>query len=224
MCSAEDLGGDKSDVKRAAKQVMNNASSKRVISKQEATVLLGDLDLYTCSETIVTVSISNCKKVTIDKSSSDAGYSSVIQEYMRRHSTYNQLSLNDFFHLTRNNDDNRGSKKFCIPHFVGCSGQPTYPPSESYARHTLIVHKPWRSCPDCDNWIGEFERFINSDDCPVSAKVEYLRVMHRYMDKMTFYEPKATKTTISDLGMEGEDRDILDLTNMIERDNYDREI
>ena len=59
--SAEDITGDKDDVKRVCKQIMNRAAAKRLISKQEACVLLGDLDLTHYTETVESVSISSYK-------------------------------------------------------------------------------------------------------------------------------------------------------------------
>ena len=61
--SAETLSGDKRDIQRTCRQILNKTAGQRLISKQECMVLLGELDLVTCSETIETISISNKKQV-----------------------------------------------------------------------------------------------------------------------------------------------------------------
>ena len=59
VLAAEDNGNGKHDITRVARQIMNKTSSKRIISKQEAMVVLADLPLTTCTETIQSISINN---------------------------------------------------------------------------------------------------------------------------------------------------------------------
>ena len=79
--------------------------------------------------------------------------------------------------------------KTAIPHFTGLNGHPIYPISEGYARHTLIVHKPWRIYPNQISWKKDFEDFIGSSACPKSALLSYLRVMQRHFEGTAFVEP-----------------------------------
>lgn len=194
--------------------LMNRSASQRIISKQEASVLLGDLDLVSCSETIVNVSISDSIKIRLKDNGESNAKKTVLDEYKARDMKYSSMSLNEYFHLTRNHPDWRGEKKIMIPHYVGCNSTPCYPPSEAYARHTLIVHKPWRQYPNQAEWIPEFERFINSDNCPMDARIAYQRVMMRYMEKTVFCEPKAAPTAATDIGLTEEDSDLLILAGL----------
>ena len=224
MHSAEDHLGDSSDIKRVCKQVMNKAVSKRIISKQEACVLLGELDLVHCTETICSVSISNSKALRISDgadNSSKNGYQTFIDQYKKRPVQYERLTLQQYFNLKNNNDP---TKKKIIPHFVGVNGAPKYPVTHDYARHTLIVHKPWRTYPSPQtNWIDEFETFIHSPECPVSARVGYERVMRRYIDRMTHYEPKATLVDHSANPISPDDTDLMIMLGLKHEDDYDEE-
>ena len=218
---SSDFAGDCSDVKRITRQVMNRCASQRVLSKQEATVLLADMDLYSCSETIVSLSISDSCRVSLSSDDKFRGNRSFLQQYKTRDTTYENMSLHDYFHLTRNHDENRAGNKFSIPHFVGCNSQATFPVTESYARHVLIVHKPWRIYPRNVDWIFEFERFINSDMAPLVARLEYQRVVARYVDNMTFYEAKASNTETSNDGIGVEDKILMDLAGLNDTGDYD---
>lgn len=60
---AQELTHDKKDITRIAKKIMNEITKQRMISKQEAMVLLGELDLFICSEIIANVSISSSKRL-----------------------------------------------------------------------------------------------------------------------------------------------------------------
>ena len=133
--SAQDITGDKEDVKRVCKQVMNKAASKCLISKQEATVLLAELDLVHCSETIESVSISNSKQIR--KGSDENTNKTFLESYMNRPESCILMSLQEYYHYVRNNNTN---KKPIIPNFVEVNGTPKYPVTDDYARHVLVVY------------------------------------------------------------------------------------
>lgn len=176
--------GDKRDIKSVCTKVMNRAASNRLISKQEAVVLLGGLALVACSETIQSVSISNSKRLFLNKDISD---SSFLQQYMKRPQVHEDLCLNDYFHYVKNRS--KKGTETVIPHFIGINGSPVYPITESYAKQTLIVYRPWRTYPNSDDWKGEFTCFINQIGTPISAKLTYHRIMQRWYSKMAGYEP-----------------------------------
>lgn len=196
---------------------MNKAVTKRIISKQESTVLLGDLDLFHCTETIEVVSISNYKSVRLKNDMGKAKKKTFIVEYMTRLPEFEDYSLHLYFHITRNGED---KKRLYLPHFVGINGIPKYPVTDDYARHVLIVHKPWREYPSKLNWKKEFEKFINSNICPISAKMDYERVMSRYVDKMTSYEPKACNGTHDKNQVREEDEELMWLVGMKGADEF----
>lgn len=188
---------------------MNKSVAKRLISKQEAMVLLGGLDLSICSETIESVSISNSHSLRdSDEKHVDKSF---INKYKTRPRTDDNKSIHSYFHQLKNSNANKG---MVIPHFVGISGTPTFPVTESYARHVLIVYKPWRVYPKNLDWINEFDNFINSRKCPASARMGYERVMRRYHDKMMHYDPKASDPDHSKNPTSDDDLDLLALLSL----------
>ncbi len=218
--------GDSSDIKRVCKQVMNKTVSKRIISKQEACVLLGELDLVQCTESIYSISISNSKTIRVNDSTDTSlrngpRYHSFVDEYKHRPINCEHLSLDKYFHYKNNSDP---AKKTIIPNFVGVNGAPKYPVTHDYARHTLIVHKPWRTYPSPQtNWIQEFETFIHSPECPLGARMGYERVMRRYIDRMTHYEPKASTVDHSANPITPDDNDLMVMLGLKHEDDYDEE-
>jgi hypothetical protein len=189
--SCDEVTGDKNDIRRVARRIMNQTASKRVISKQEAMVILGDLDLFRCTETITRISVSMSKRIVVNKDDNSGKGQSYAEEYSKRHISFDEMSMQQYYHHSRNHPDIIGDRKISIPHFTGVNGSARYPVTEDYARHTIIVHKPWRTYPAGVEWIEAFDVFINSVNCPRSAKMAYERVMRRAIDKMTFYDPKA---------------------------------
>ena len=188
---------------------MNKSIAKRLISKQEAMVLLGGLDLSTCSETIESVSISNSQ--TLRDSDEKHVDKTFINKYKSRPRIDDNKSIHAYFHMLKNSSTNKATT---IPHFVGVSGQPTFPVTETYARHVLTVYKPWRTYPKKLDWINAFENFINSKECPASARMGYDRVMMRYYDKMMHYDPKATQPDHSKNPTSDDDLDLLALLSL----------
>ena len=180
----EELHGNNRDVRSVAQKIMNKAATQRVIPKQEACVLLGRLPLVDCTEQTTVISTSFNKKITINKKSEDT---SLIQKYATRSTALEHLSLEQFHYW------NREQKKLpaTIPLFTGTSCKPTFPISAGYARHALIVHKPWREYPANVDHIKEFNKFIYSGNCSTSAKMDYERAMQRFFNGTKFVDPKA---------------------------------
>ena len=171
---------------------MNSVVTKRIISKQEAVVLLADLKLTDCTETIENVSISNSKKISAGDTDKSYQSKPFLQQYAKRPDQFEPATLHQYYHVVKNGIQHKANRKLMIPHFVGISGIPTFPVTNAYARHTLIVHKPWRTYPTDQDWLREFDTFINQEDCPISARLSYERVMRRHYVKITHYEPTAT--------------------------------
>ena len=223
IMNAEEITGDKHDLMRVCKQIMNKATTKRLISKQEAVVLLGQLDLTKCTETIENVSISNSKQLR--KADSSSGTTTFVDKYIKRPQEDNNLSLYDFFHKIKNKGDKK-RRGAIIPHFVGVCGTPKFPVTADYARHQLIVHKPWRTFPKSQDWIQDFNIFINHPSTPLSAKLTYQRVHVRYLQGTQGYEPVADcyDNSINPISMN--DEQLLDLVgfNKLDGDEYDDSI
>ena len=223
IMNSDEITGDKHDLTRICKQVMNKATAKRLISKQEAVVLLGQLDLTKCTETIESVSISNSKQLR--KADSSSTTTTMIDKYIRRQSEDEHLSLYEFFHKIKNKG-NLAKKGAIIPHFVGVCGTPKFPVTADYAKHQLIVHKPWREFPKSNDWIQDFNIFINHPSTPLSAKLTYQRVHARYLQGTQHYEPIAECYDNSTNPISMTDEQLLDLVgfNKTEGDEYDDSI
>jgi hypothetical protein len=211
--SSKDLTGDKQDVARVAKQLLNRSASNRVISKPECMVLLGKMNLVTCSETIRGVSVSHSYKITATGTKQGK---KVRLNYSNRGVEFENDTLYDFWHRT----ENAGKTKpyFTVPHFVGIAGQPKYPATETYARAVLEIHKPWRNekvgnAPE-RNWISEFEDFVRDERCPASVSIAYNRVKLRHIAKMDHYEPLSKEIDHADEDIDENDRIIMDLAGL----------
>lgn len=217
----EEVLGDKRDIQHVCTKAMNKASSGRLISKQEAVVLLGELNLVTCSETIESVSISNSKRLWMDEGCSHQPF---LQQYMKRPADLEHLCLYDYFCHVKNRMSNCG--KTVIPHFVGINGSPVFPINDNYAKQSLIVYKPWRIYPESNNWKEEFNFFIHLPSTPVSCKLPYHRVMQRWYDKMAGYEPIASTVDHSSNPVSDDTKILLNLLGLpgIEVEQFDEAI
>jgi hypothetical protein len=209
ILAMEGTTGDASELKRVCKKIINKASSARLISKQEASVLLGNLDLTTCSEMIDVVSISNSLKLRV--SGSDGQRKNLLSQYAKRAAIFENFSLHQFYSILRQQNQNNRS---AIPHFTGLNGNPTYPVTEGYARHTLIVYKPWRIYPNQKSWKNDFEEFIWSKACPPAALLSYLRVMQRDSEGTAYVEPVAKNVDYRNNTISEEDKEALLLAGL----------
>jgi hypothetical protein len=189
---------------------MNQTETKRLISRQEAIVLLAGLDLVHCSETIKPVSISNSFQIC--SSEDKETNKTFIQEYKKRSKDVEHLTPHKYFKVKYQKCLN--VQRSIIPHFTGICGFPVFPPSEAYAKQTMVMHTPWRDYPKSTDWIGDFTRFINSPDVPRSARMTFLRVLNRYTTKTQFVEPVASKTTLNGNDIDQETQELLDLTGL----------
>ena len=197
----EETTGDRSELQSVCKRVINRAASSRLISKQEASVMLGNMDLHVCSENIETVSISNSTRVAIDADKSKA--SNILKAYANRPSALSNLSLHDYYIIYRSEKGGKGTTKLSVPHYTGITGNPTFPVTEGYARHVLIVYKPWTEYPNQKEWKRDFDEFIRSPRCPTSCKLHYDRVVQRFYSGTKFAEvtaktPDHSRNEISD--------------------------
>jgi hypothetical protein len=208
----EDSTGDTMEIKAVCKKVMNKAASSRLISKQEACVLLGDLALYTCSDYIENVSISSSRRLTA-KSTKDSGLpkNSILAKYASRPIEDEHLSLHQYYHVLRKDKKER---KPSIPHFIGMNSNPTYPVSEAYARHVLIVYKPWRTYPNQAEWKEDFLSFVYSQNCPKSASLNYFRVLGRHYNGSKFAEPTSKEYDYSQNPISKDDEEALILAGL----------
>lgn len=199
ILGSQDISGTTNDVKRIARKLLNKTSKDKVISKQECMCQLAKLELFMCSESIETVSISGEYRLC----TSGEAKSSFLTKYAKRNITNcNEMSLHQYFHFTKNSASSRlySSHKCIIPHYVGARSVPTYPLTEGYAKSVLILHVPWRNTfndqTESRNYIEEFKLFLECPLGPISVKVGYERAKTRYMQHTQFVEPIGSKDNI----------------------------
>ena len=220
MHRAEEVTGDANDLKRLTRRVMNKAIARRLIPKQEAVTLLGNLDLAKCTETIENVSMSNSVKFRLDDQ--DHKSDTTLDKHRKRADSLESVSLYEYFHILCNRGD-KTKRNAKIPHFIGINGRPKYPVTVDCAKHTLIVHRPWRKYPSSADWIGEFNEFINSENCPVSAQMTYARVHCRHLAKMDNYDPVAEVCDHTKNLLDLSDKELIELLGVHNEDgtNFD---
>lgn len=219
ILNSESIEGGKRDVMRVTKQILNDCARKRMISKQEAMVMLGGLDLVLCSETIENVSISSSKRLR--KMETKSADNSFITQYEKRSHLLEDKNMYDYWDIIKNPDKTTQQK---IPHFVGVNGTPTYPVTEQYARHTLIVFKPWRKYPRQKTWKQDFNTYIHSPNVHIAAYLPYKRAFERYIRKTVYTQPKADAMRCSKDGMTEEDEGIINLCGLRKSDDIDKDI
>jgi len=191
MLGCEMETGDENDIIRVVQKCLNKSVANRTTSKQEAVCLLGKLPLVICSEFIETISLSNATRVS---SGHDTTYKTIIAKYNKR-KDHLDMSLHQFFHLTKNTNSSKNNKKEIVPHYVGGGGQPKYPISKNFARVEMLKHIPWSDChllPELNDLttIPLFEEFLNSDHCPLSVSISLERAKNRVeMRKKGIDEP-----------------------------------
>lgn len=113
--------------------------------------------------------------------------------------------------IPKKNNSSRTKKGALIPHYVGVCGTPKFPVTTDYAKHQLIVHKPWRSYPTSDDWIAEFNCYINSPDASITAKLTYQRVHARFLSNTQHCQPTADTYDHSKNPIDCSDKELLDL-------------
>ena len=74
-----------------------------------------------------------------------------------------------------------------MPHYTGASSTPRYPVEEPYARHVILLHKPWKGeflqkgpSGEKRDFKQEFHDFIRTNECPQHVKIPYMRAKERY--------------------------------------------
>ena len=183
---AEETTGDDQDLKVVVKKILNKSASRRIISKQEACVLLVELKLTSCSEMIDTISINNNKRITLKTNNTDNSY---MARYAKR-TSHHHCTMYEY----HKHDRLMRKLPFAIPHFTGFSSTPTFPITERFAKHMLIVHKPWTlQCPCPTSWKPEFDRYINSPGRSKVARMIYDRIVQRHYSGGDFVEPVSSE-------------------------------
>ena len=126
----------------------------------------------------------------------ESGYDSktIIMQYSKRQQRFSGLSLHEYFMYTKNYN-NCNSRVMTIPHYVGASTQPTFPPTEAYAKSMLMIHSPWQNKFDIENrdFVSEFTLFLSSPLCPDIVKIPFNRVRQRVLAKTTYVEPTTSE-------------------------------
>jgi hypothetical protein len=180
ILATKEESGDKKDVKRLARRIMNEATKCRMISKQEALCHLARLRLFDCSEDTQVVSISGSVKLGTSSQASKTPLSI----YASR-TTHFDMSLDQFFYLL-----NKNCSRTVIPNYTGGRIEAPYPVTPSYARSVLLIYKPWHGkfpyeqSSDTKPLMAAFDKFINDkNNCPPCVCLDYSRAREAYMSK-----------------------------------------
>ncbi len=103
-------------------------------------------------------------------------------QYSNRPSYIQEISLFQYIKMSMKKQKTAKPKAFKIPriiHPVGMSGNPTFSPSDGYAKTTLILHEPWSITNrlsfehDPQQLFPEFDNFMRSPHCPVDVLIKY---------------------------------------------------
>ena len=108
---SEEMTGCQRDVKRICRQVLNKTATSRLISKQEATVMLSGLPFTDSTETVENVSVTLSQRLYSSRKG-DIESTQILPQYKRRLNTVTpqspaydflkSISLYDFFLLMKN--------------------------------------------------------------------------------------------------------------------------
>ena len=182
VLQAKSTLGNQTDIQRVARQLLNRAVGEKMISKQEAMVHIGGLDLFSCSETIETHSLSNYHKL-----SQHSNTSTFLTKYAKRPRVFSTNTLVQYFHHIKNQS---GSKRYYIPHFVGASSQPIYPPTPHYARSILMIHMPWyETFPiSLERSLSVFQHMMANQKFPAHVTIPYERLKVRFENGKEHHE------------------------------------
>ena len=186
VLQSAEMYGDKADVQRIARQLLNKTIGEKMISKQEAMVLAGQLKLIDCSELFTTVSISGYYKLQGGHSNS-----TMLQTYARRCQSLSHLTLHQYFHYTRNKvQEPSGNNCKYVPHYVGASSFPVYPPTPAYSKSIILIHTPWsKTFDDTQDFPKIFESLTTTKKLPSFVLIPFLRVRERVLYRVNMKEP-----------------------------------
>ena len=208
--ASEDFG-DKADVQKVARQLLNKTIGEKMISKQEAMVLAGQLKLIDCSESINTVSISGYYKLR------EKGVcNTLLRAYCHRPNTLSHLTFHQFFHHTKNNttSPHLSNCKY-IPHYVGASSQPVYPPSQNYAKSIILLHTPWiRRFDTNQDFVSIFSHLIEIRQLPDFVLIPFCRVKARAEKHFQTKEPTNTYEEPININLSSVPQDLQDVIQL----------
>src|SRR5688572_26840617 len=98
ILGSQDVSGTTTDVKRIARKLLNKTTKDKVISKQECMCHLAKLNLFLCSESIETVSISGEYRLCTSGESKFC----FLTQYAKRNTTqFGNMSLHQYFHYMK---------------------------------------------------------------------------------------------------------------------------
>ena len=208
--------GDKTDVQRLARQLLNKTIGEKMILKQEAMVLISQLHLVECSESINTVSISGHYK--LEKGRQNTTF---LAKYAHRPDSLHHLSLHQYFHYVKNPKQKVLRRTTVnIPHYVGASSYPVYPPTSNFARSIVLLHVPWHSKFDNkQNFLQLFHDALSMGTLPDPVFIPYKRIKARYDARVAFKEPTNSQndpiSPFLSANMTDDIKDIILLSNML---------
>jgi hypothetical protein len=186
---------DTTTTTKLSRQILNATLKSKMISKQEATVNIAGLRLWTCSETIERVSLSSGYKL---QKHGSAGKTAIISRYASRLKTCSaseqdrmqSFSLDQYFNYLRNTKTT--STKTVLPHYIGGHCSPVYPITVDYARSILLIYTPWIDVfpkYDNDEIMTVFENCRSNNILPKKVLLQIQRAKDQYITRAAWKEP-----------------------------------
>ena len=219
-----EMTGDVQDVTRLSRQLLNKATTNRVISKQESMVLLLNLNLVKCTDVFTNVSTNGRVRIALNrKNRKNKDIQDSYAERCLADPLLRTITLHQFFH--RRYNQTPGMKKTCwnIPIYKGSAVKPVYPPSRKYAESMFYLHRPWhRKFYFADtNWRNDLERFMYGGEAPPVARIGYERAVIRFHE----FRPEVTAKETEEIdNPDQEDEELKVLTSHdVVVDNFDNE-
>ena len=192
------LAGDKNSedkhILKLSRRMLNSLSTSRIISKAEASVELLNADLFWCTESFSHVRLSKASRLMSSENENFYKTKDKINEYIERNDDFKDFSLAEFITYLSTSATQKvqisdfekkrlrhiqKSLKTEILHGVGMNGNPIFPPTESYAKATLLMHKPWSTKHPLEFDLNatrlshEFYEFLSSEKCPLDVILNF---------------------------------------------------
>jgi hypothetical protein len=201
-----------------ATKIMNASIKMKIISKQEAVVLLSQMNLTICSESIETVSLSGNYRLEKNQ------YSNAFYNKYAKRTHHHDKTMDEFFTITKNSSPYTRKKNF-IPYYVGGRMNPIWPPTLEFAKAMLLVYYPWHNVFHIEekSIIPTLISLYSSTLCPTKLKLTIDREMIRTTSKAMLMKAAPSKYinyadfSISDKDPENED--LIELVSTIPTPN-----
>ena len=204
--------GGESDVIQAVRKALNYYLGSKTISKQEAMVLMGKLDLWKCTESIQHVHTNKHHQLNIGSNGCKQTGSDFMKVYQEQ-KDHPEMCLHEYFHFKKSQET--WKQKRVIPHYQTGGIYITTPLTREAAKELYKMYEPWQGeIDDTLDFVGIIEQKVKTKGkgkkkVPMRLHMAYNAAKARQEEAYTRPEPvsdsppKNTAGTM--LAMSGED-------------------